>query len=339
MPVPVRPAQRFGLLAKEEAVYGVAETLSNTLDACEVYIGDGEPPEPDGMDFIYDGNGPGRIADTGAPRLATAPAGASRQVPFKTMVKGRGAAYSASLTPPNAIHRWLKASGYDATYNGGAGTWTYTPTALNYTATSLTVRRFAQERQFDDIGVIASFNYSTSSQNPLGLLIADFSDAKGIASLPADLTIPTLTHGQFGTAPLVVSGMTIIVNGLAALPIRSLSYKQNRKISGPRPQTNIAGGNAGYIHDGSMPMVEIEMERVALATFDPETMRNAGTVFALQWAFNVSVAANRFRHYMAQAQIMDVKNGQVDGMATCTITVRPHASTSNVYDYEYLVFD
>lgn len=340
MPLPTRSAQRGGVLAKEEASYGVAETLSNSLDACELYIGDGEQPDPDPLDYIYDGNGPGRVADTGAPAKMTAAAGPFRQVPFRTLLKGRGSLYSAVLTPPNAVHRWIKASGYDMTYSATpTPQWTASPTALNGSPTALTVRRFLHDRQHDDRGVFASLNYDSASQNPLGVLVADFSDALGIATVPTDQTIPTLTHDQFGIAPLVAGGMTVTFDGVTTLAVRRVSYKQNRKIGGPRHQVNIAGGNAGYVHQGASPEVEIEMERPAAATKDFETMRAAGTVIAASWAFNAAAQYNRFTHSFPQCQIMNVANSNADGMALVTVTLRPHVTAANLYDYESILFN
>lgn len=339
MPLPTRSSQRGGVLAKEEASYGVAETLSNSLDACELYIGDGDQPDPDPLDYIYDGNGPGRVADTGAPAKMTAAAGPFRQVPFRTLLKGRGTLYSAVLTPPNSNHRWLKGCGYDATYSATpTPQWTYTPTPLNGSPTGLTVRRFLHDRQHDDRGVFSSLNYDTASQNPLGVLVADFSDGLGIATIPTDQTIPTLTHDQFGIAPLVVSGMTVTFDGVTTLAVRRISYKQNRKIGGPRHQTNLAGGNAGYVHQGAMPVVEIEMERPLVATKDFETMRAAGTVLAASWGWNQSVQYNRILHTFAQAQIMNVANSNADGMALVTVTLKPHVTAANLYDYEEIKY-
>ena len=46
MPTAARLNQVIGVLAKEEVDPNVAETLSNTADACNVFIGDGDPPAP-----------------------------------------------------------------------------------------------------------------------------------------------------------------------------------------------------------------------------------------------------------------------------------------------------
>ena len=340
MPLPAVQSRQFGVLAKEEASYGVAEVLSNSADFCMPFIGDGLPPDPDPITYVYGGEGRGRNAVTGTMLPYTAPAGAQRTVPFRAVMKGRGSAYSAVNTPPNELHRWIKACGFDATHSATpTPQWTFTPTPAGGTPTSLTVRRFAQRRQFDDVGVMCSLAYATDVASPLGIIVADFSNGQGIASIPTDQVIPTLTDSTYSTGAILVPGATVTINSVTTRPVRKISYTQNRPVNGPRHQINVAGGHAGFISGIATPEVQIELERETAAAFDPETLRANATVFAVSWQFNPSVQYNRFTHTFAQAQIVDVQNGTADDMAICTITIRPHASALNLSDFESLVFN
>ena len=340
MPLPAVENRQFGVLAKEEASYGVAEVLSNSADFCMPYVGDGLPPDPDPIQYVYGGEGRGRNAVTGMMLPYTAPAGASRTVPFRAVMKGRGSAYSAVNTPPNEMHRWIKASGYDATYSAtSTPRWIYTRTPAGGTPTSLTVRRFAQRKQFDDVGVMCSLSYATDVASPLGILIADFTDGQGIAAIPTDQVIPTLTDSTYSTGAILVPGCTVTINAATTRPVRKISYTGGRPIAGPRHQINVAGGHAGFVSQVATPEVQIELERETAAVFDPETLRANATVFACSWAFNGSVQYNRFTHEFAQAQIVDMQSGSADDMAIVTLTIRPHASALSLSDVETLTFD
>jgi hypothetical protein len=340
MPLPAVESRQFGVLAKEEASYGVAEVLSNSADFCMPFIGDGLPPDIDPITYVHGGEGRGRNAVTGAMLPYTEPAGAARTVPFRAVMKGRGSAYSAVNTPPNELHRWLKASGYDATYSATpTPQWTYTPTPAGGTPTSLTVRRFSQRKQFDDVGVMCSLSYATDVASPLGILVADFIDGQGIASIPTDQVIPTLTDSTYSVGAITVPGCVVTINSVTTRPVRKISYTRNRPIGAARHQINIAGGHAGFVSGVATPEIQIELERETAAAFDPETLRANATVFAVSWQFNAGVQYNRFTHSFAQAQIVDVQSGSADDMAITTLTIRPHPSALNLSDFESLVFN
>lgn len=112
----VRFNDRIAVLGKIQAAIGTAESLSASADAFLPYVEDGGPAAPEAIEYAADGStGRGAAQLVGAPRIR--PTGAFRQGQFRCLPRGRGATYSASIFPPNEIHRFMLASGFDATFS------------------------------------------------------------------------------------------------------------------------------------------------------------------------------------------------------------------------------
>ena len=334
MPVPARLNQVIGILAKEEADYGTAETLSNTADACNVYIGDGDPPVPSPVDFVFDGN-IGRAAGNLAPQRRTTPNGATRAGQFQCLPKGLGSLYSAVLLPPNEVHRWLKGAGYDATYSATpTPQWSYTPTPATSTPTHLSVRQFMQGSQWDLSGVQCDFSYETQG---LGVPIFTF-DWRGLHVAPVTQALPSLTIGAAAVIPPVAAGVVNSINGVSTLTIRRIAYRRNRNTETARLAQNLAGGHAGFVSGGFSPEWEVEIERPARATFDPEALRAAATSIAFSAQFGTT-QYNRWTHSTAQGQIVNVQPGAEGALATVVLTIRGFSSTPSANDAELILFN
>jgi hypothetical protein len=333
MPTAVRLNQIIGVLAKEEVDPNVAETLSNTADACNVFIGDGDPPAPTPIEYLFDGN-IGRAAGNLAPQRRTTPNGRFRQGQFQCLPKGLGATYSASAFPPNEVHRWLKGAGYDATYSATpTPQWSYTPTPATSVPTHLTVRQFMQGSQYDQSGVQADFSYETQD---LGVPIFSF-DWRGIASAPADASLPALTIGAAGIIPPVASAIVLSANAVTTLTVRRVAFRRNRNVETARLAQNLAGGHAGFVAGGFSPEWEIEVERPARSVFDPEALQAAATSIAFSVQFGAT-QFNRWAHSTAQGQIINTQPGAEGALATVVFTVRGFSSTPSTNDSELLVF-
>lgn len=334
MPTAARLNQVIGVLAKEEVDPNVAETLSNTADACNVYIGDGDPPTPTPIEYVFDGN-IGRAAGTLSPQRRTTPNGRFRQGQFQCLPKGLGSVYSGSAFPPNEVHRWLKGAGYDATFSATpTPQWSYTPTPASSVPTHLTVRQFMQGSQYDQVGVQSDFAYETQG---LGVPVFTF-DWRGVASAPADLTLPALTIGAAGVIPPVASAVVASVNGVTTLTVRRVAFRRNRTTETARLAQNLAGGHAGFIAGGFSPEWEIEVERPARATFDPEALAAAATSIAFSVQFGAT-QYNRWTHSTVQGQVINVQPAADGPLATVTFTVRGFSSTPSANDAELLLFN
>jgi hypothetical protein len=334
MPTAARLNQVIGILAKEESDYGVAETLSNSADGVNPYIGDGDPAAPESQEYVYDGN-IGRAAGNLAPQRRTTPNGRFRTGSLQVLPKGLGSLYSAVLLPPSEVHRMLKASGLDATYSASpTPQWSYTPTAQGTTFTSLTLRQFAQGMQFDQAGVICDWSFETQG---LGVPVFTF-NWRGVSTLPADASLPVITIGSASIIPPVASAIVGNIGAFTSATIRRVAFRLGRNVDTARIAQNLAGGHAGFVPGGQMPELEIEIERPALATFNPESELALATSRAVDVTFGAT-QYNRWKLSLPQAQLASVSPGAEGALATVTLTYRGFASTPSANDHVSVLFN
>lgn len=334
MPTVARLNQVIGVLAKEEADYGTPETLSNSADGINPFIGDGDPAAPEAYEYVFDGQ-IGRAAGTLAPQRRTTPNGRFRAGTLQVLPKGFGSAYSASVFPPREVHRFLKAAGLDGTYNASpTPQWTYTPTAQGTTFTSLTVRQFAQGMQFDQSGVLCDWSFETQG---LGVPVWTF-NWRGIASLPADQSLPAITVDSASVIPPVASAVVANIGAFTSATIRRVAFRLNRNVETPRVAQNLAGGHGGFVPGGMAPELEIEIERPTLATFNPESELATATSRAVDVTFG-STQYNRWKLTLPQAQLSAVQPQNEGPIATVTLTYRAFASTPTANDFLSILFN
>lgn len=325
--------QVIGFLMKEEAAYGTAETLSNTDDAINPFIGDGDPEAPTPIEYVYDGM-IGRASGTLAPQKRTTPNGRFRQGELRVLPKGSGATYSISSLPPNEVYRGLVMAGFAWTYSATpTPQWTATPVAAG-TIVGTTLRQFAQGSQYDQAGVIADMSFETQG---LGVPVWTF-NWRGVASAPTDQAFPTLTIGSAGVIPPVASAVVDSIGGVTSLVVRRATFRLNRSVDNPRVAITLAGGHAGFIPGGMRPELELEIERPARSGYDPEAKHAAATSEALSLQFGAT-QYNRWSVSLPQAQVSNVQPGNEGPNATVVVTYTAHASTPSANDFLSFLFN
>lgn len=334
--------QVIGLLAKAEAVQGTPETLSNSLDGCLWYIGEGDPPPPKSVDYVFDGS-LGRAPGVLAPQKRVQPNGAFRENQFLAIAKGIGGSgyTSGTVYPPQEIHRWLQAAGFDATFS--TNKWIYTPTGAGAGYTTLTVREFAQGNQYDSAGVIADLSIDAQG---LGAPVWTF-DWRGLASLPANQSLPTITYTAPAVIPPVASGVIANIGTFefAKGALRRLNVRMNRQITEPRPNQTLPGGHAGFVPGAMAPTIDVEMEATAFVGtpfhtvngVDGEALKAAATSVDLSFQYGTT-AGNKYTIGTAQAQCTNVDTGGSGPLGIVTLTFTCHASTASTNDAIFIEF-
>lgn len=342
MAAPAKLAQVWGFLAKEEASYNAGDTtLSNSADGILPFLDDDtEPPAPEPIEYVYDGalgRAPGNLVS----QLRTTPNGRFRRLSIPVRFKGAGTAYASSaVTPPLEVHRLLKAAGFTATFD--TDHWDYTPTAAGTGFTSLAIADYRHAEAFRMDGVIANWSYTADD---LGPPLHTF-ECVGVAGLPTEASLPTITYGYAAVIPPVAAGITINIGDFAAPVVRRISYNNNRSVDNPRARQSAAGGHLGFIPSGARPTWEVEIEKTAFVASPfhttgglvPETLRaNATSVpFAVRFG---GTSTNRWTHGSGQVQVINVQHGNDGSVATVTLTLQAHGSTPSANDAEYLLFD
>ncbi len=329
-----RLSQVVGLLLKEQAAHGTAETLSNSADGAFMYLGDGDPPNPADIQYVYDGK-IGRAAGTLTGQKNTTPAGRHRPFEFSIQARGLGSLYSAILVPPNEVHRALKAAGFTAAYSATpTPQWLYNQAVAGTGYTVLTARMFAHGSQWDGQDVLLNLEIDATG---LGVPIWKFM-AQSVAPLPTDQDLPAVTYAQAGILPPVAQGVVCNFGAFTGAKVRSMKFNLNRAIDKPRISQTTAGGHDGFTPGGMNPQAVITIERPARATWDPDALRASATEFDFGYQVG-TVQYNRWKLNMPTAQIVNVQNGSDNDVATVAVTVEGHGSTPSASDAVNFLFN
>lgn len=332
----VRFNDRLSFLGKIQAAIGTAETLSASTDALLPFVEDGGPAAPEALDYVVDGN-TGRSASGLVANLRHAPTGLSRSGSFKCLPRGRGSAYSAAIFPPNEIHRFMLVSGFDATYSATpTPRILYTLTAPDSYGAVMTLEQWAQGSVYQQRDVIANWSFEASG---IGLPLFSF-DWKGVmTTLPTDASYPSLTIDAATVQPFPTVAVVGALGAFSGPQIRRASFNLNRQIDTARANQNITGGHAGFVRSGVNPTFEIEIERPARATFDPESIRSTAASQAISYQVNPGSQYNRFTLSLPTAQLVNVVPGNDGSIPTVTLTYEAKPSTRTANDAITVIWD
>lgn len=328
----------MGLLAKEQADIDTAETLSATTDGCDIYIGDGDPPPPEETQEVFNGKTTsGRGAGSLAPRLAMAPLGFFRQGQYQQRMRGSLVAYSASVFPPNELHRWFKACGLDATFSATpTPQWLYTPTPPNTPGTILTTADFRQQDRYDLRNVVGTF---TMESTPGGAVVVTF-EYRGIQdAVPTNTAMPAITIAYHAVIPPAAAGITASLGGVTTVGVRKFTFRQQLTLDTVRALLNGTGLHAGWVRGGMGPELELEIERPQRSLYNPEQLRRAGTSHGVSLQVG-GTQYNRFTLSLPQAQIGAPVQPTADGsITTAGLRYHAHASTPGANDFFSLLMN
>jgi hypothetical protein len=330
MPVPDAVNQTLAFLAAIETNYGVAAALNATTDTVLPYLGDGDPPAPTPVQYLFGGN-IGRSPAVLGPQRNTTPAGRFREGEIPVLVKGLGSPYSASAFPPNEFDRLIRAAGFDRVFSATpSARHIYTPTPAGLTYASLTLRQFAQGDVYDHVGVLCDVRMETQE---LGVPLWTFPYKGIMTALPAAGAMPALTPQAPLVIPPVAQAIVANIGAWTGVGIRAVRFRLNRTIESARMDMTAAGGHLGWVPAGMRPELELELERPARGTFNPEAEFNSATSRAVSVEFAAG-ANNRYTIAFPQAQLANSPApGAAGSLATVTLVFRAFASTPTSNDF------
>lgn len=340
MPVPAKLVTLLGLLGKEEATYGTAIALTTTSDGLLMQFTDRNVGAPASIEYAYDGDLGPSVA-SGATTKRAAPAGRSFRASIPFRAKGYGSAYSAANVPN--LHKIIKASGFDAalTSTTSSEKYTYTPTAEGTGYTSLTLNAYARGELWAASGCVGNLSINFDNQAPP---VWTF-DCRGIASVPTDAGVPTITYPSFNTIPPLASSATVVIGSFTTNAIvLGGSFTFNRGIDNPR--VPISGTHLGFVPSGRGPRMTLTVEQTAFvgspyhtsAGLDPTLLREAATSIAVSIAFG-STQYNRYTIALPTAQLVNVTPANNGPVATVTLEFAGHGSTPTTNDDCSITFD
>jgi hypothetical protein len=260
-----------------------------------------------------------------------------------TRARPAGAAYSASVIP--SVHLFLKAAGFDATVSTGAGTekWTYTPSAPGTVASSLTLGLYTRGELWSAAGVIGNLKLDAPDPAPP---IWTFGAMGIIASLPTDVSPPTITYPLQSVQPPLASSIVLTLGNLSAnAVVMNSSFDLGLKTTARVAQSGGAA-HLGFIIDDRAPQLVVELEATALtgtpftssSAFDPYNLRDAATQIAASIKYGAT-QYNRYTLNLPQAQVINAEPSNNGSIATVKLTIAGFNSTASSADDVNFVFD
>ncbi|RTL04204.1 MAG: hypothetical protein EKK62_16820 [Acidimicrobiia bacterium] len=342
MPAATKFVNVIGALAKLESTYGTAVALTSTSDGFRLQYPDrnGIPIQ---IDYAFDGKtgvNPGNLSDI----PLSAPGGKSFSWDAPIRFKGAGAAYSASVVPPDA-HLALQISGFDAavTTTTTVEKWTYTPQVVTSAYKSATFGLYARGELWPVKGVVADWSFTFDNPGPPTHSFA----MRGIANSDVtDVTLPSITYtGNSVDAPNA-NGITAVIGSFTTnAVVYSGSFRLNRTIE-PRVALTSGTGHEGFVPGGYSPELTIQVEDTAFvgspyhtsAGLDPIKLREAATKITVSVQFG-STQYNRWKLTLSNAQLYTVQPASNGRVACWDLTFKPSSSTPIALDDLSIVFD
>lgn len=324
-------------------VHGVQLLLESS------YAGGGSPGATDAIlideeaeavvQYVHSGERTGSPG-SGAPRRRLVPSGGFVDG-LSLMIAGRGAgvAYDSSpLVVPFDTYVAMRICGYDAAIDitGGAEKVTFTPSGgppMGGTFASAVGLFYAAMESVKLKGLIGDLKVSMKDAGPLMFNPV----LKGILdTLNADAVVPTMTYGDATLDPpkCVSIGHTITPSGGSAFTpkLRSWDFAGNRKSGAARNNRN-AAGHSGFAQGVDRdPTINMTIERVDAATFNPPALFAAATVCDLVYTVPGS-NYNKIKFRAQRCQLAEPpKPGRDDPLALWDLVWKPHGSTLALND-------
>lgn len=307
MALPAIPNHVAGFQAMIQSSFGTAGTLTPATDGMYPDLGDGLPPAPWALNYLFDG-ARGRSVKSMLPLPMVPPAGKAGETTFKTWFKGAGTAYSsAAILPPNEVHLPLQASGFDATFS--TNKWVYTLTAPGTAPKFLTYGYYVMGKSYLLRDVFADWSYTIDG---VGLPSHTFAMKGVMAANPATLTLPTITYPYESVLPPVAKAVTMSI-GTWVAPIASKgSFNLGREFGSPRGRVTETDGHMSWYPTGFKPKMMFTVEQTALQTtpfynssgLDPDALRQAAT--GLTVAQGMGTSPNKWGVSITNAQCSNV---------------------------------
>lgn len=342
MAAPAKTVNVIGALAKLESTYGTAVALASTSDGFRLQYPDrnGIPIQ---IDYAFNGQvgvNPGNLSDL----PLSAPGGKSFSWDAPIRFKGAGAAYSASVVPPDA-HLALQIAGFDAavTTTTTAEKWTYTPQVVTNAYKSATFGLYARGELWPVKGVVADWSFTFDNPGPPTHTFAMRGFANGDVT---DVTLPSITYSGNSVDAPNANGITVVIGSLTTnATVFSGSFRLGRTIE-PRVALTSGTGHEGFVPGGYSPELTLQVSDTAFvgspyhtsAGLDPIKLREAATKITVSVQFG-STQYNRWKLTFSNAQLFNVQPSANGREATWDLTFKPSSSTPIALDDLSVVFD
>lgn len=321
---------KWGLTGAIESPYGTWADPANSAGVLLV-----EPVEPT-EEPLNDGARVGRAPGTGGSWARVAPSAFGSAFEAVTEAIGGGAAYSASVKP--SVDLFLRILGLEATLDatGGAEKYTYAPESGPTGFDSASFKTFIRGQQYQTRGAYAAEAVAEFDGPAVPRWAFSVQGIRNAA--PQDTALPAITGYPAGTLlPPKAQALSLNVGGVTSLILRGGRVTISRELT-PRGDASGSSQHAGFSPGRRTIGLELTVEAIALATFNPYTIRDAATLQQITFAVGAT-QYNRYDFDFPQAQLMEAEEGEDGATAIWTLTYEAKVSTPTAEDDLILTFD
>lgn len=259
------------------------------------------------------------------------PAGQYGHVTVTVPIKGTDAAFSASKLPEMDV--LLRMAGMTSTLDATPATENiiYTPRSSGFESAS--VYAHSSGSVYELVGCFAQLT-------ELSLLPAQYGRATleiwGVVSDIVDLAHPAITYIEKAVKPPNITSAGLTLNSFDLADFSSFILDMRTELPA-RPRGNAAGGHAGYEIVDWDPHARIIADKTALSSFNPYTLRSAGTRFA--WDIGVIGATqwNRYAITGSAGRMVGHPHTAEDGMPMWDMLVRLENSDEETADDAFAI--
>jgi len=316
----------FGLLGDVETVYGDGGTLTAALDGILL-----TEPTPMTVAYAHGGERPIAVGTAGTLQRA-APSGRSGEFTPRVEARGAGAAYSATVLPPD-IDTLMRISGHAQTLDVTASleTVTYDPESAPASYESGGFEAYTRGQLFTMASAYATLSFLI--EGPSFMVFE--ATVMGTLSDPTDVALPVITYNT--TLPPKAISLALAIGAITGTAVRRIAWTQNRNIA-PRLDMNNADGHKGFSPGRRESTLEILVEAEAFATWDPYADWKAATVRNITFTIG-SVQYNKVTFNAVQAQVANVTEEEDGPTALWGVTFNLGSSDGASNDEYQFVWD
>lgn len=351
MPYPNKQFYACGFMCREEASYldpaGVS-VLSPTTDGVPLHLEGRAIPVPYSEDF--DGKRDYGMAAR-SPQAFLAPSQAVVQgIELQFRWKGNSTVYASNVWP--LLHRLIKASGWDASFAGGA--WTRVPWAGG-SITSLVAALFSGSHKYPLTGVLCNWRWVAERGKPRidtfrlwGLLGTPTEDRaggqQGAEALALTYPSPTLDEPK-------ADGMSVGIGDFVTADVTKIEFDSGWADPTPRGLVSLPGYHGGFARSVEFePRLKFTIEAPAFVNspyhasggLDPFQLRKTAQKITGSKIFAQlgSAAGNRSKTTLVQGQVVaPIVQEEIGSIVGYTIETRPYSSTPTANDAITIVDD
>lgn len=319
-----------GLLAKIEGTY--------KLDPVPVIGTDGVQVEEslfDNMSWGYvEENLRENLAGLGLGRAGLAtPTGRFMDIEVTVPMKGTLVAYATGTVTPE-YDVLMRACALTPTVTGSAAAKVCTYTLRSSAFESATLYAYSAGQLYKVTGCRGNAKFLfTPGQIPRAVF-----SLRGYLASVTQAVLPTITYTYKTVTPPTVKGAGLTMNSVDPAGFDDFELDLGIELA-DLPGGNDADGFAGVYVSDYNPTFKTTIEQGALTTFDPFTLRNAGTLFAWDIGPVGGTQYNKVTISGPKGRIIEHSGGERDGLGLTELTVRCQHTSEETEDSLSIVFN